>query len=77
VTPPEQWIAGAGGDRIVTGVRQDPYANANRIPVEEDKPLDQRGRYMTPELYGKSKELGIFYVSPRSRRRTIQPNGER
>ncbi len=36
----------------LTGIRQDAWANAHRIPVEEDKPLDQRGKYLHPELYG-------------------------
>ena len=27
----------------VTGVRQDTYANANRVQVEEDKPAEERG----------------------------------
>ena len=36
----------------VTGVRQDAWANAHRIPNEEDKPLEKRGTYLYPELYG-------------------------
>ena len=36
----------------VTGIRQDAWANANRIPNEEDKPLEKRGTYLHPELYG-------------------------
>ncbi|MBN1139554.1 MAG: hypothetical protein JXM73_23460 [Anaerolineae bacterium] len=35
----------------VTGVRQDPYAEANRIVVEEDKPPKERGTYLHPEAY--------------------------
>jgi hypothetical protein len=27
----------------ITGIRQDPYANAHRIPVEESKPLSEQG----------------------------------
>ena len=30
----------------VTGIRQDAFANANRIPVEEDKPARERGKYL-------------------------------
>jgi hypothetical protein len=37
----------------VTGVRQDPWAEANRIPVEEEKPPPERGSLMHPELYGR------------------------
>jgi len=36
----------------VTGIRQDPYALANRIVVEEDKPASERGRYLNPGAYG-------------------------
>ncbi|QOJ13730.1 MAG: hypothetical protein HRU75_03335 [Planctomycetia bacterium] len=36
----------------VTGIRQDPWAEANRIPVEEDKLSHERGFYVHPELYG-------------------------
>ncbi|MET7900727.1 hypothetical protein ABZS86_04350 [Streptomyces sp. NPDC005355] len=35
----------------VTGVRQDAWAKANRITVEENKPEGQRDRYLHPELY--------------------------
>jgi hypothetical protein len=36
----------------VTGIRQDAWANAHRIPVEEEKPANERGYYLHPELYG-------------------------
>jgi hypothetical protein len=44
----------------VTGIRQDAYANANRIPVEEVKPLAEQGYYLHPELYGQpdSRRVG-------------------
>jgi hypothetical protein len=35
----------------VTGIRQDAWANANRIPVEVDKPAEDRGRYLHPDLF--------------------------
>jgi hypothetical protein len=34
----------------VTGIRQDAWANAHRIPVEEQKPDKERGMYLYPEL---------------------------
>jgi hypothetical protein len=43
----------------VTGIRKDPWANANRIAVEEDKPAKERGYYTYPELYGQPEEKGI------------------
>ncbi len=36
----------------VTGIRQDAWANAHRIPTEEDKPLEKRGSYLHPEAFG-------------------------
>jgi hypothetical protein len=38
----------------VTGIRQDAFANANRIPVEQDKPLGERGSYLHPEAFGRA-----------------------
>lgn len=43
----------------VTGVRQDPYAERYRIPVEEWKPENERGYYLHPELYGLPPTLGL------------------
>jgi hypothetical protein len=43
----------------VTGIRKDPWANANRIQVEEDKPANEQGYYIYPELYGQPEEKGI------------------
>jgi hypothetical protein len=48
----------------VTGIRHDPYAKANRIPVTEMKPADQRGRYLNPEAYGKPAEQGLAPKAP-------------
>ena len=31
---------------------KDPWANANRIEVEEDKPDKERGYYLHPDVYG-------------------------
>jgi hypothetical protein len=35
----------------VTGVRQDAWAQAHRMPVEEDKPPAEKGRFLHPELF--------------------------
>jgi len=37
----------------VTGIRHDPFAEVHRVPVEEDKPEGERGRYLHPEAYGR------------------------
>jgi hypothetical protein len=46
----------------VTGIRQDAWANAHRIPVEVDKPESERGLYLYPELYGAPAERDIQSV---------------
>ncbi|MGO9270792.1 MAG: hypothetical protein ACLQOO_11160, partial [Terriglobia bacterium] len=51
--------AGAKVSWQVTGIRQDVYANAHRIPVEEDKSEAERGTYSYPELYGELPEKAI------------------
>jgi len=38
----------------VTGIRQDAWANAHRIPTEEEKPLEKRGTYLHPDAFGAS-----------------------
>lgn len=43
----------------VTGIRNDPYAKAHRIPLEEDKSFAEQGFYLHPKLYGKSEEKSI------------------
>ena len=45
----------------VTGIRQDAYANTHRIPVEEDKPEEERGKYIFPELFGQPRTAAIDY----------------
>ena len=47
----------------VTGIRQDPWANANRIEVEEDKADGERGHYLHPDLYGQPEEQGIGFAA--------------
>jgi len=46
----------------VTGIRQDAYANAHRIPVEEDKPAEERGHYLHPELFGQPQEKSVGWI---------------
>jgi len=43
----------------VTGIRQDAWANAHRIPVEEMKAQADQGHYLHPELFGHAGEPGI------------------
>jgi hypothetical protein len=46
----------------VTGIRQDPWANAHRIPVEELKSERERGFYLSPELYGAPPERSVAWA---------------
>jgi hypothetical protein len=48
----------------VTGIRHDPYANENRIQVEEDKPSRERGRYSYPGGYGQAQDMGAAFLNP-------------
>jgi hypothetical protein len=43
----------------VTGIRQDAWANAHRIPVEVEKAPQDQGRYLHPELFGHEGEPNI------------------
>jgi len=48
----------------VTGIRQDAFANAHRIPTEEEKPPQEQGHYLHPELFGAPAEQAIGYHAP-------------
>ena len=43
----------------VTGIRQDAWANAHRIPVEQPKTDKERGHYLHPELFGAGVEQSV------------------
>ena len=46
----------------LTGIRHDAYAEANRIPVEEDKPAAERGFYLAPRALGQPEERSIGWA---------------
>jgi hypothetical protein len=57
---------GAPGAEVswqVTGIRQDAYANAHRIPLEQDKPAVEKGTYLHPELFAAPQEEGFSALS--------------
>ncbi len=57
----------------VTGIRQDAWANAHRIPLEVEKAPADQGHYLHPELFGHEGEPGIAELhNPRPKRRTQQ-----
>ncbi|WP_426513763.1 hypothetical protein ACPPVO_26035 [Dactylosporangium sp. McL0621] len=49
----------------LTGVRQDPFARANRIVVEEEKPAGDRGRFVHPEVHGRPDHLCVADLADR------------
>jgi len=59
-----QFVIGGGkpGMRVswqVTGTRHDQYADAHRIPVEEQKSKEEEGRYLHPELFHQPPDRGM------------------
>jgi hypothetical protein len=46
----------------VTGIRQDPWAEANRIQVEVEKNEAERGKYLHPEAWGQPREKAIGFA---------------
>jgi hypothetical protein len=47
---------------MVTGIRQDAWANAHEMEVEQEKPDQERGYYLHPELYGQPEERGVQWA---------------
>ncbi len=53
-------LAGMKVSWQVTGIRQDPWAEQNRIQVEVPKPAGMRGTYLHPEAYGQPASSSEF-----------------
>jgi hypothetical protein len=52
----------------VTGIRQDAWANAHRLPTEVDKTEKEKGHYIHPELFGHAGDPDVLQaVHPRPR----------
>jgi len=56
----------------VTGIRQDPWANANRIPVEEAKPTKEKGTYLYPQGYNHPESMGLDYAHDQAERSAMR-----
>jgi hypothetical protein len=57
---------GTKGARVcwqVTGIRCDPWAEANEIHAEEKKTRLEQGTYRHPEVYGKPDDLSVEWVT--------------
>ncbi len=46
----------------MTGIRHDPYAEQNRILVEEKKPPAEQGTYLYPQGYNQPESMGLDYL---------------
>ncbi|MBN2893125.1 MAG: hypothetical protein JXL97_14745 [Bacteroidales bacterium] len=58
---------GISGEKVswqVTGVRQDKFANANRVIDEVEKEDYNKGRYIHPTLFGTPKSQGVYLRDP-------------
>lgn len=56
----------------ITGIRQDPYANQNRIPNSVDKTPEEKGFYLHPQAYGLSEKQGIQYQLKAPNAKTVE-----
>lgn len=45
---------------MVSGIRNDPGLRDNLLPVEQDKPARERGRFVHPEAYGRTRLESVF-----------------
>lgn len=45
----------------VSAVRIDPYAAANPMPIEPEKPAELKGTYLYPELYGGTRDQQMYH----------------
>ena len=48
----------------IEGVRIDRFVQKYGAPVEVEKPANMKGKYLSPELYGKDPSQGAFYLAP-------------
>ena len=61
----------------VTGIRQDAWANAHRVQVEELKDEKERGFYLHPELFGQPDQKSIEWATNPEGMRALQQTRER
>jgi len=61
----------------VTGIRQDAYANAHRMPIEEEKAEKERGYYLRPELFEQPEEKGVEWAQRPEQMRQMKEQREK
>jgi len=47
----------------ITAPRQDAWAKANPLEAEQEKPANERGLYVHPELFGQPREKSVYWRS--------------
>ena len=57
----------------VTGIRQDRWASAHRIAIEQDKPAQEQGYYLHPDLYGEPEEKSTLRARYPDLQRPVPP----
>src|SRR6266699_2630686 len=57
----------------VTGIRQDRWASAHRIAIEQDKPAQEQGYYLHPDLYGEPEEKSTLRARYPDLQRPLPP----
>ena len=55
-------LPGAKVSWMLTGIRKDAWAEANRTPVEEDKTGDEVGLYLHPKEHGQPEAKGLMHA---------------
>ncbi|MBS0196792.1 MAG: hypothetical protein JSR77_08545 [Planctomycetes bacterium] len=74
VEAPRQFIIRTSAPNIevswlVTGIRQDAFANQHRIPVEIDKAGHEKGKYLHPDAFGMPESDAIYGATPSAARK--------
>lgn len=68
-----QIAGGKPGGKVswqVTAIRHDAYAQKHRIQVEEEKPAEEQGFYLSPDSFGQPKEKGVAWARAHAGRPT-------
>ncbi len=60
---------------MVTGIRQDAWADAHRIPVEVEKPAREQGYYIHPELFGQPPQKSIEWAEHPAQMQKVEQRG--
>jgi hypothetical protein len=62
-------------DWQVTGVRHDAYARSHPLKVEVEKPANERGYYLHPELFGQPPQRSLEWADHPGQMETMTRGG--